>query len=303
MKRSHHIILAAATLPMMFISGCINETLDPCPEATATVELRAETFGKEHSLPEEYEPVFGKRISSVHYSLYRNGTLLRERETGNLSGVATSGYKLDLGPLDRGNYTLLVSANTPAPHYESTASAPDAYAIKYRGPEQTKDYFSAVLPLAIDCDCAMAFEGTLRRLQGVVRATLYDIPANIAAAEIAIDNLSERKILFADRYDGTTTAALKQDITDFQRNKTSIVIGALPTADNERPSVCTLRLFDADGTAVHDEVISSSLYLKRNTLTDINIRFPNGSNGDITYEIIMDTSWDGQTNGGSTELE
>ena len=132
---------------------------------------------------------------------------------------------------------------------------------------------------------------------------MYEIPSNIASAEITIDNLSERIVLYDGHYDGTTEAVTWSVFNDSNRERTVIVTGSFPTAENGENSAYRLKLYDKNGNNVYDKIVTTSLRLKRNTLTDVIIRFPKNSNGDIIYEINMNTTWNGHNNGGSTELE
>ncbi len=278
------------------ITGCIKESLDPCPENEVRIRLRAEEFGAD---PAGTEPVFGKRVASLRYALYSGGALIWERRADGLDEVTGDAYYLSLGALEMRDYTLTVSANVPDGHYESSAAEPESYAVAYQGPDKTRDYFSAVIPFTVDCTCPLTFDGTLQRLHTVVRTLLYNVPDGTASAEISISDVSERRFV-ADGYGGVTSATMRSDVDNIPGEAVRIVVGTFPTA-GDGASVYRIRLFGADGQTAYEREIAG-LRLKRNRLTDVTVRFPENPGGEIEVEVKLDTRWDGNENGGSTEI-
>ena len=76
-------------------------------------------------------------------------------------------------------------------------------------------------------------------------------------------------------------------------------IGVFPTTKGS-PATFRLKLFkDSGNVAVYDEVAKEPLNIVRNQLVELLIEF---SNGNLSFEIKVDTLWEDLINGGEIEV-
>lgn len=288
---------------MLFLSltGCVRETLDSCPEGNVRIHLYAEKFQTNSSgATEDTEEVFSKRIRYLHCILFKDNTYVMDTVISDFSGTEGAFYTLFFPGLDFGDYQLVTIGNCSPDAMSGDLHTPGALTLLYQGAGQTEDLFASLLNFTADCDCVQEFPTKLRRLQGVVRCKLTNLPDNVTEAEVILHNVNS-KLGKSGVYHTNIDASRRVSVEKLNRNNTKgldIILGAFPTSP-QRSASYELKLYAPGNTVVFDQVMTGDVHIIRNQLIELVTDF---SNGNLRFEVIVDGKWEDYVNGGEVEI-
>lgn len=289
------IIVALFTL-----AGCIKEDLDPCPAGNVRMNIYAEKFQNISEDPMlSTETDFKGRMSHLRYFLYQGDVLKDQGIVRDFSGVNGAFYTLSWQNLDFGDYRLVLVGNSTANAMTGDGSVADNLLLTYPGADLTEDYFSAVFPFTVDCNCTTDFNVGLSRMQGVVRYTFKNVPADLTDIEIGMTGVTAQKHITGD-YEGAGNATHRHTILPVRAVAgPDFSIGIFPTLPDKK-AVFSMKLYrNHEPEPYYDRMVTDTLRIRRNQLLEIGTTF---SDGEVFFEIKMDASWDGSTPGGDTEI-
>lgn len=303
MKRLPYIPLAL--LCLLGAASCIEEDLDACPPAggNVAVTLRAEKFrARPPYAPDELEEDFAARIHSLDYLLYADGRLI---EQGRLYPVASQGgsYLFRHDTLPFGSYRLAIAANVSPGMMTGSMDAPELYCIAYQGVRNTADHFRADLPFDVTCPVRNEFDAVLLRVHGVTRFRFENLPEEITAVEVSLDNVGERMPLCGDPDQSCAVTERVPAASLRTRAQGSFTLGTFSTLPGVRSS-WRLKLYGEDpAEPLYDRLVTDTLRIECNQLIDLTARFsgPDFTDG-IQFAVDVDTSWDGSNEGGGGEI-
>lgn len=289
-------------LALFTLAGCIKEDLDPCPVGNVKINVYAEKFQNPSEEPmASTESDFKGRISHLRYFLYKGKELKEEGIVTDFSRVNGAFYTFDRFGLDFGDYTLVLVGNSTQTALSGNPSKMDNLLITYPGPDLTKDYFSAVFPFTVDCDCTTEFNVGMSRMHGVVRYIFENMPEDVTAIEVTMKNVGVKKWIHGDYAEKTDIVKTYVPATLQSRAaKQQWVMGTFPTAAGEK-SVYSVKVYRQHSSLpFYEGVVSEQLEVKRNQLLDIKAVFNDGT---LRFDISIDHTWDGTSDGGDTEIE
>ena len=180
-----------------------------------------------------------------------------------------------------------------------TTDAPELRYIVYQGEKGADDHFRAALPFEVTCPCRNEFEAVLRRVYGVTRFRFENLPAAIASVEVSLDNVGERMPLCGDP-DRPCEVARRIPVTDMAaRADGTYTLGTFCTLPGMK-TAWRLKLYSDDGPSpVYDRMVTDTLNIECNQLTELTARFKEGGLRDeIEFSVDVDTTWDGSNEGG-----
>lgn len=288
-------------LSIILFAGCIRETLDPCPTGDIKVNIYVEKFqAVTHDYGTDMEASFNTRIKDVHYCLFKDNALIEEGRIMDCTAFVAPPYTFERKGLDFGDYCLILVSNCSA---FIGGNAPTDLFFNYGGVNNKEDHFAVCFPFRIDCDCQSEYNAYMERAHGVIRYTFSDIPADLSGIEITITNVGNKKIIDGE-YTGQIEVVKFIPVTPNTRannkeNSLTAVLGTFPTATGLQ-SAYRIRLFkNGENEPYYNETVTDKLTIQRNQLLDIMTRFT----GDIpSFEIRLDTKWDGSNSGGNTDI-
>lgn len=294
MKIIHYLPLVLGCLA--FATACIEEDLDPCPPEGGALEitLRAEKFrARPPYEPADVEEDFALRIHSLDYLLYADGRLVRTGSIADLQPADRGGYLFRSEALPFGAYRFAVAANGSAQNLGGSTESPERRWFVYGA--DGGDYFRGDLMFEVTCPCRNAFETVLERVHGVVRFRFENLPDEIGAVEVSLDNLGERMPLAGDPQQAVTVTRRIAAADLLARTDGGYVLATFPTLPG-RKTAWRLRLFESGVAApVYDRVVTDTLTVERNQLLELSTRFTDSG---IDFTVEVDTSWDGSNDGG-----
>lgn len=311
------LFIPVALCGLLFAVSCIEEDLDACPDegGGVTVALSVEKFQtRPPYAPADLEERFRDRIHSLNYLLYADGRLIEQGTLDVASGVgpaAASGAAIDRSrtsegiflfrhdPLPFGSYRLAFVANAAPQMMEGSTDAPELYYVTYQGQDEGDDHFRGDLNFDVTCPVRNEFESVLRRIYGVARFRFEQIPAEVSAIEVSLDNVGARMPLSGDP-DRACQVAERVAVADFASGAAgSFTLGAFPTLPGLR-STWRMKLYGADASEpIYDRIVTDTLRVVSNQLLDLKVRFREGDlDGDIEFTVDLDTTWDGSNEGG-----
>lgn len=288
---------------MLFLSltACVKETLDSCPEGNVRINLYAEKFQTNSSgAIEDSEEVFNKRIRYLHCILFKDNTYVLDTVIPDLSGVEGAFYTLFFPSLDFGNYQLVTIGNCSPDAMSGDLHIPGGLTLMYLGADQTEDLFASALNFTVDCDCVQEFETKLRRLLGVVRCKITNLPDNVAEAEVIIHDVNS-KLGKGGLYNTNTDVSRRVPVERLNRANTKdldIILGTFPTSA-QHPASYELKFYTSGNTVMFDQVMTNDVYILRNQLVELVTDF---SDGTPRFEVIVDGKWEDYVNGGEVEI-
>lgn len=288
-------------LALFALAGCVKENLAPCPVGNVRVNVYAEKFRNvsENAL-DNVETRFTDRIQHLRYFLYREGKLKEKGIVSDWSAVNSAFYTLSWQNLDFGDYRLVLVCNSTAKAMTGDELSADNLLVTYPGADLTEDYFSAVFPFQVDCDCNSEYNVGLSRMQGIVRYSFKNIPSDLTDIEIGMKGTASRKYITGD-YEGDGNASYKYSVVPVRAvADPNFSMALFPTLPDKK-AVFSMKLYrNHEATPYYDRMVTDTLRIRRNQLLDIATNF---SNGEISFEILMDSSWDGSVPGGDTDIE
>lgn len=290
--------ISFALLGLLAAVSCVEEDLDACPPegGGVTITLRVEKFRTRPPYdPEELEESFAKRIHSLHYLLYDGQRLIEQGDLEQLRSADDGSYLFRHDLLPFGAYRLALVANTTAQMMTGTTESPENRFIVYQGENEGDDHFSACLPFEVTCPCSNESETVLQRVHGVTRFRFEQVPADISAIEVSLDNVGER-IPLSGEPDRVREVVKRVRTADLKaRNTGSFTLGTFPTLPGQRSS-WRMKLFAGnDPKPVYERLVTDTLRIERNQLLDLSVRF---TDQQIEFSVDVDPSWDGSNDGG-----
>lgn len=292
----HTIGVAAGCL--MALTSCVKEKLDPCPDrGNVSVKIYAEKFQVSPPYSSlSLEPRMGDRFDRLDWYLYSDGSLYDQGTFGEISALVDSSVLFTKQQLPYGAYTLVLTGNLPP---EQTTIGPDGFFLTYPGSERTNDYFTAVLPLTMDCNCTRSYTTVMQRVQGVIRFSFENLPERAARVETTLDNLCHRASI-SGLYDSPAAETCSFNAVQIRESPNSMVIGAFPTLAGGRTN-WTVRLYE-EGAQVPflEKTADEGFELQRNRLLELSVDFEGSNNADFT--VTVDPDWNGVIDGGETGI-
>lgn len=299
MKKLTHVFFVSFYL--LSTVSCIDEKLNACPPEGGSVEiaLKVERFqSRPPYLPSDFEQEFGERIHSIDYLLYAGNELVGQGRLENLQAAAGSDFLFYRDTLPFGSYRMVVAANTTSAVMSGTANAPESYYIVYQDDPEGDDFFRTDLLFEVTCPCRNVFETVLHRVHGVTRFKFENVPAAVSHIEITLDNVGERTPLSGepDRpYEVTRRFAVAEALS---RASASHTLGTFCTLPDARSS-CRIRLYGDNSMPLYDRVVTDTLRIECNQLTELTARFKGADfRNEIEFSVNVDTVWDGSNEGG-----
>lgn len=295
--------LTGILLLFLTLSACVKETLDKCPEGNVRINVYAEKFQTNSAaVRQDAEEAFNKRIELLHYILYKDNAYVLDREVSNVSGASGAAYSFNLPQLAMGDYQLVVIGNCTPDAMSGDIHIPGDLSILYTGAGSTEDLFASRLDFTVDCDCPLEFETKLRRLQGVIRCQLKNVPKEVSEAEVIIHGVNSvlgKGGVYSQTIDINKRVTVPTQQADGSRD-INIILGAFPTPDAQ-PASYQLKLYTPSRKeAVFDQVITRDVKVERNQLVELLADFADGS---FSFEIKVDGKWEDYVNSGEIELE
>lgn len=288
---------------MLFLSltACVKESLDSCPEGNVRIDLYAEKFQTNSSgATENSEEVFNKRIRYLHCILFKNDTYVLDTIIPDLSGMDGAFYTLLFPGLDFGDYRLVTIANCPPDVVSGDLYTTGGLTLLYPGADQNEDLFASALNFTVDCDCIQDFQTKLRRLQGVVRCKITNIPDGATEAEVILHDVNS-KLGKGGLYSTNIDASRRVPVERLKRSNTKdldIILGTFPTS-SQQPASYELKLYTSGNAVMFDQIMTSDVHIVRNQLIELVTDF---SNGIPHFEVIVDGKWEDYVNGGEIEI-
>lgn len=283
------------------LTGCVKETLDKCPEGNVKINLYAEKFQTNSAgATEDKEDVFNKRIQYLHCILYKDNTYVLDTVIPDLSEAGGDAYTLFFPKLEFGDYQLVTIGNSTPDAMSGDLHIPGDLTLLYLGADQTEDLFASALNFTVDCDCVQEFSTKLRRLLGVVRCRISNIPDNATEAEVIIHGANS-KLGKESTYSQATDVSRRVTVERTDGNKTKdldIILGTFPTSP-QQPASYELKLYSAGNTTLFDQVMTTDVHIVRNQLIELVTDF---SDGNFRFEIIVNGKWEDYINGGEVEI-
>lgn len=290
-------------LVTLVLFGCVRDGVDECPAGDIRLHFFVEKFQNKSQNPlDDREDVFSNVVGHLRYYLYKDGSLFREGMVSDFNITRSNCYSMEYTDLEYGSYEMVVIANCTQEALEGDCTDPTNLVLTYPGCEHTEDYFTSVFAFDVKSDQSMDYEVGLSRVQGASRYTFKNIPEEIDHIEIIVDNVSHQKWVKGD-YENSCTASQKYTIIPLTRMQSleGYVIKSFPTLSNEY-STFYLNLYTGDSEEPYrQEVISGDLSIIRNQLLDLEVTFDNESG--ISFEILLDNSWEGSSPGGETGIQ
>jgi len=302
-----NVTLIGLLLLIFALPGCdMKDGVDECPAGDVRLHFYVEKFrNKSQNALDDREDIFGDIVTHFRYFLYKDGTLHKQGIIDNFQATTGNNYTLDFTDLDYGNYEMVVVANSTHTALSGDAAQSANLVVKYPGSMDTEDYFSAVYPFSVNSDKTMEYDVGLSRMQGVIRYNFRNMPADITAMEIAIENVTSEKWITGD-YKTSYQALRTYDIIPVRQTGDDIrnsayIMGTFPTLEGEYATY-HLNLFrDGESIPYRSERISDNLTVARNQLLDLLVTF--NADGSFKFEVLLDNEWGGSNPGGETGID
>lgn len=283
---------------LLAFTSCVKENLDPCPDrGNLSVKIYAEKFRVSPPYgSESLEARLGERFTWLDWYLYRGETLYDQGSFDEIGSSVDSSVLFAKQELPYGSYTLVLTGNLPP---EQTSVGPDGFFLTYPGSENTDDYFTAVVPMTVDCNCTRSYIAVMQRVQGVVRFVFENLPERADRIEITLDNLAGR-VSVNGRYDTPVPETRSFSATQLRETPATVVIGAFPTLDGGQTN-STVGLYE-QGTEVPfwEKTLDNGFRIERNHLLELAVNF--GGTDDTHFTVTVDPEWDGVIDGGEAGI-
>ncbi len=294
--------LSSILLIFISLTSCVKETLDKCEVGNARINFYAEKFQTNSpGIMDNCEEIFNKRIQFLHFILFKDETYVMDTTVTDLSATKGNCHTLILPDLGFGNYRLVTIGNCSPDAMLNDLHIPGNLSLLYRGVDQVEDLFASALDFTIDCNCTQEFVSKLRRLSGVIRCRIINIPDNICDAEITIHGITSecgKGGIYSKRID----ISQRIPVEKLQRSSNKdidILLGAFPTL-TDKPASFGLKLYTPDKPeAIFNEILTTKVNVVRNQLVELLTDLKNGT---LNFEIIVDGKWDDYVNGGNVEI-
>lgn len=286
---------------IVILSGCIKDGEELClPEPKVRLHFFAEKFRNASQNPlDDKEAKFCDRINHLRYFLYKENQLIEEKVVDNFANKDINCFVLEYDKLEYGNYKVVMVGNTVNTSLKGDPANADNLHLVFPGCHNTEDFFTAVFPFTVNSDETKEYEVGLLRAQGVIRYTFHNLPSDVSEVEVIMKNVGSEKWI-TGAYAKACEADYKFVMNSSLRAITDgdYVIGTFPTPTNEK-SVYHMNLYRKGDTEPYfSQMISDTLTVVRNQLLEIATTF---SEGNVSFEVILDSDWDGSLPGGIGE--
>lgn len=288
-------------LSIILFAGCIHETLDTCPKGDVKINIYVEKYqALTHNFGMDMETSFYTRIHDIHFFLFKENALIDEGRISDCSLYTTPPYTFQRQGLEFGDYCLAVVSNCSA---FVGGKAPADLFFTYAGVDNKEDYFAVCFPFTVDCNCQSEYNTYMERAHGVVRYTFSNVPEDISGIEMTMTNVGNKKLIDGD-YSGQIEVTKRIPVSSMTRaatgnNDLTVTLGTFPTTTGMR-STYRLQLYKKGGEEPwYKGTVTDTLTVRRNQLLSIDTRFTKGS---LSFEVLVNTSWDGSIPGGGTDI-
>ncbi len=287
-----------------FLSSCdMKDGEIPCPpEPRVKLNFYAEKFRNKSQNPlDDREEKFCDRINHIRYFLYKDNALIEERIIDTFDHTQSDCFSLEYDNLTYGNYKAVVIGNSVKTLLEGDPVVADNMFITFPGCADTEDYFTAVFPFTVNSDESKEYEVGLLRAHGVIRYTFNNLPSDIVGIEVVMKNVASEKWITGD-YKEVCDADNRFVVIPVSKAITDgdYVIGTFPTPGNEYSAYYMNLYRENDEEAYFSQMISDTLTVTRNQLLEIATDF---NDGNVTFEVILDSDWNGSLPGGIGEIQ
>ncbi len=288
---------------IVFLSGCnIKDGEEPCPpEPRVKINFFAEKFRNKSQNPlDDREEKFCDRINHIRYYLYKDGVLKEEQVVDKFDDTTNNCFSLVFDNLEYGNYELIAIGNSTHTALTGDPVKSSNLVITFPGCGDTEDYFTSVFPFTVNSEESKEYEVGLLRAHGVIRYTFNNMPSDIVGVEVVMKNVGVEKWVTGDymnAYDADYRFIMNptlRAITD-----QDYVIGTFPTPTDERSTYVMNLYRGTEETPYFSQMISDTLTVTRNQLLEIATTF---NDGNVSFEVILDSGWDGSLLGGIGEV-
>lgn len=288
-------------LIMVVLSGCVKDGMEKCPEGNARIQLYVERFRNSSQNPlDDVEEDFNSRVEHLRYYLYRDGVLADQGMVDRFTRAGNDSYPMNFTGLEYGDYKLIVVANCTKTALSGDASIADNLLLSYPGCIDTEDFFTAVYPFSVNSNETTEHKVGLLRTHGVIRYTFKNLPSDVTDIEVVMKNVSQDKWVTGN-YENSCEASNRYTIPLSKQSPTDdYIIGTFPTLDGDR-SAYYLNLYrERSAEPYVQHMISDTLTVVRNQLLDIAVTF---NDGGLSFDINLNSDWDGSSSGGEVGIE
>jgi len=301
MIRNIKIIIGLFLLTLI-LQSCVKDGMDECPEGDVRIHLFVEKFRNKSQNPlDDYENNFNDVVGQLRYYLYKDKVLKEQGIIDNFTKAATPSYTFNLSALEYGDYNMVIVANSTKTALSGDAAIADNLVLTYPGCADTEDYFTAVFPFKVNSNEVTEYNVGLLRTHGVIRYTFNNMPSDISDIEVVMQNVSSEKWVTGD-YKKVYEASQKYVIIPLEKKAATddYVIGTFPSLTGQKSAYYLQMYRNNEVTPYMRHLITDTLTVTRNQLLDIAVTF---NRGEISFEIDLDSKWDGSSDGGETGIE
>lgn len=253
--------------------------------------------------------LFGERIKTLSYYLYRDNILVEQGEVDDIEGIGNPHYVFERADLPHGDYHLVLMGNCTEKEMKSGFDDPMLITLSYQeNDDDRNDCFMDCFEFSVNDNGEAEYDTQLKRVHGVVRYTFNDVDPDIKTIEVTMDGLTSTGCVagtYSDDYTFVRRIAVNQpaplgradgDEVELLPNEPTVV-GLFPTTDT-RNSTWSVKVYREDGeTEYYSGQVSDNVRVIRNDLLDLTATFVNGK---ILFYVDMDLVWEGvlDVNGG-----
>ena len=297
--------IAVLFIAAAILSGCVKEGLDECPpeaDGNVRIHLFAEKFRNKSQNPlDDREADFNKIVGHLRYFLYKDGALVQQKVISDFTKAVRPSYTFDLMNLEYGEYKMVVVANSTKTALTGDPANADNLVITFPGAADTEDFFTAVFPFTVNTNDIKEYEVGLLRTHGVIRYTFNNMPSDVSGIEVLMQKVSHEKWVTGD-YMNECEASQRYTLLPLGKRAADedYVIGTFPSLTNQKSAYYLHMYRNNEDVPYMRQLITDTLTVTRNQLLDIAVTF---NNGNLSFEIDLDSDWNGSSSGGETGLE
>lgn len=301
MKTKFTVILSL----FLALAGCIEEELDKCLEGNVRVKIYAEKF--QTNSPDatiDCEDTFNSRIQTLHCMLYKDSAFVMDTAITDVSATRGPFFEFTIPNLEFGDYHMVIIANCSPAAMRGDFRRRDGLSLLYIVGDKTDDLFGGTVDFTVDCDCTLEQATKLRRLLGVVRCRVHNVPENVTEAEITLHGVCSslgKGGIYGDNIDVTRRVPI-QELQDLSRaansRGTEVTLGVFPPVTDQFAAFRLKLLSGTSDVPYFDKLVSSNVKIERNQLVELISDF---SDGNFNFEIKLDSKWGDYVNGGGAE--
>lgn len=289
-------------LLIALFSGCVKDGEELCPPGgRVNIAFFVEKFQNPSENPlDDREEDFASRVSHLRYYIYQNGALYDQGIIDNFTKATSPSHTFQFTDLEYGNYNMVVVANSTKTALTGDVANADNLLITFPGCAETEDFFTACFPFTVDSDDINEYEVGLLRTQGLIRFTFKNMPEDIGDMEMVMKNVYHEKWVTGD-YKNVCEASQRYVKVPLRKLvEGDYVISTFPTPTDGNSAYHLNVYKERDTTPYISQMISDKLLVRRNQLLDIEVTF---NDGFLSFEVDMNSDWDGSNWGGEVVIE